>query len=56
MANDFSLVDYFQTTMMEHFGVPAQKVDFADDTVRIDINKQVEDLTNQMIKNILPFG
>lgn len=56
VSNNYRLLGDFQSTLENHFGAPAQNVDFGSDKTRIDINKWVEDFTKTKIKNLLPGG
>lgn len=56
IADKYQLTDHFQTLLKESYGAPAQNVNFAIDAARADINKWVEDFTNQKIKDLLPPG
>jgi len=59
VQRDYQLTEQFQSEMEQHFGAPAQSVDFRDFAVeetRAKINKWVQDFTHDKIKEILPQG
>ena len=56
VANNYRLVEQFQSVMKENFGAPAQSVNFGADDTRMTINKWVEEFTHSKIKDLLPGG
>lgn len=56
VANNYRLVEQFQSVMKDNFGAPAQSVNFGADDTRMSINKWVEEFTHSKIKDLLPGG
>jgi len=56
VANNYPLADYFQMSMKNHFGAVPENVDFTLDETRLNINKWVQDFTQQKIKDLIPEG
>ena len=56
VAENYQLTAEFQSALKEHFGAPAENVNFGAEKTRLDINKWVEDFTHQKIKDLLPGG
>ena len=56
VANYYKLLDDFQSTLKNHFEAEAQRVDFADDDSRVNINKWVEERTRGKIQELLKPG
>ena len=56
VANNYKLLDRFQSTLKNHFEAEAQRVDFADDDSRVNINKWVEQRTRGNIQELLKPG
>lgn len=56
VAHKYQLTEQFQKSMENHFGAPAENVDFESDEVRLNINKKIADYTNQKIKDLIPLG
>jgi len=56
VANNYPLAEYFQMSMKNHFGAVPENVDFTLDETRLNINKWVQDFTQQKIKDLIPEG
>jgi len=56
VANNYPLAEYFQMSMKNHFGAVPENVDFTLDETRLNINKWVQDFTQQKIKDLIPKG
>ena len=56
LATSYQLTEQFQLSLKNHFGTSAERVDFASDQTRLDINKWVEEFTQEKIKNLIPHG
>lgn len=50
------LKDSFQLSMKEHFGCPAQQVDFEMNKSAIAINNWVKEVTRHKINQLFPVG
>lgn len=56
LDTSYQLTEQFQLSLKNHFGASAERVDFASDQTRLDINKWVEEFTQEKIKNLIPHG
>ena len=56
MNKDYKLLEQFQSVIKEHFGAPAQSVDFTAEETCGKINSWVQEFTHGKIQGILPKG
>ena len=56
VQENYQLLEQFQTNLKEHFGVTAQSVNFGAEETRNVINKWVEEVTRDKIKDLRPAG
>ncbi len=56
VSDEFRLAELFRFTLQHQFGVKAENVNFSLPESVNTINKQIQELTNNKIQNLIPRG
>lgn len=56
VSDDFRLTEFFRSTLQNQFSATVENVNFSLPSTLEAINKQIEKLTNDKIRNLIPKG